>query len=130
MIEDTSFVIDVMKGDEGALDRLENIEARNVPEKLSAITVLELYEGLYRVEDLESEGQLISDVILSKSVVTADADLMRAAGELSGRLISNGVQIDREDCVIAVTALRESEPVLTRNVDHFRRIEGLDVETY
>lgn len=130
MIEDTSFVIDVMKGDEGALDRLESIEARNVPEKLSVITVLELYEGLYRVEDLESERQLISDVILSKSVVTADADLMRAAGELSGRLISDGIQIDREDCVIAVTALRESEPVLTRNVDHFRRIEGLDVETY
>ena len=38
--------------------------------------------------------------------------------------------IDREDCIIAPTALLADEPVVTRNIDHFSRIDGLDVETY
>ncbi len=55
---------------------------------------------------------------------------MRKAGKISGELISRGEEIDREDCIIGATALLNDEPVVTRNSDHFDRIEGLDVETY
>lgn len=46
MIEDTSFIIDIMRGDPDALAYLEIIEKESRPEKTAAITVLELYEAV------------------------------------------------------------------------------------
>lgn len=129
MIEDTTFVIDVLRGDEEALSFLEIIEGENRPEKLSSITVLELYEGFERNGQPE-RGRRALGVLDTKHVVDADETVMRRAGQLSGGLIAEGRQIDREDCIIAATALLQNEPVVTRNVDHFDRIDALDVRTY
>jgi predicted nucleic acid-binding protein len=38
--------------------------------------------------------------------------------------------MDREDCIIGATAALNDEPVVTRNTEHFDRIDGLRVETY
>jgi tRNA(fMet)-specific endonuclease VapC len=130
MIEDTSFIIDILKEETAALDVLEVLEREHRPEKVAAITVLELYEGIQRTPKPAAEKQQVLAVLESKPVVTADYDIMKHAGELSGQLITDGQQIDREDCIIAATALREDEPVVTRNAKHFNRIPDLDIETY
>ena len=130
MIQDTSFLIDVLNGDAEALDVLELIERENRPEKIASITSLELYEGIARSNRPEEEKREVLGVLDSKHVVPADHRIMRQAGEISGTLIKDGKQIDREDCIIAVTAIREGEPVLTRNGSHFERIPNLDVRTY
>lgn len=130
MIQDTSFIIDVLNGDEGALARLDAIEAERRPEKVSAITVLELYEGIVQTDRPGDEQEAVLGVLDSKTILTADAGIMRRAGRLSGELIANGEQIDREDCIIAATALSEGEAVVTRNEGHFERIPQLDVVSY
>lgn len=130
MIEDTSFVIDVLGGDEGALDLLEVLEAENRSEKVSAITALELYEGVTRSSKPDAERARVLRVLDSKHVVAADLGIMQRAGTLSGELINEGERIDREDCVVAATALREGEPVVTRNARHFERIPQVEVRTY
>lgn len=130
MIQDTSFIIDVLDEDADALAKLELLERENRPEKLSAITSLELYEGVRRSNRPADEKEAVLGVLDSKHVIAADHDIMKAAGDLSGTLIEKGAQIDREDCIIAATALTENEPVLTRNASHFERVPNLDVETY
>ncbi len=130
MIQDTTFVVDVIRGDDGALARLDDVESRNRPEKLSAVTVLELYEGIQRSARPGDETQAVLDVLDSKTIVPADHAVMRRAGEISGTLFKSGSPIDREDCVIAATALLEDESVLTRNEAHFHRVQGLDVVSY
>jgi tRNA(fMet)-specific endonuclease VapC len=130
MIEDTTFIIDILNGDEGALARLDAIEGERQPEKVSSITVLELYEGVTRTQKPEKEREQVLSVLDSKAVVPADHGVMRRAGELSGELITDGQQIDREDCIVAATGLQEGEPVLTRNTAHFERIPGLEVVSY
>lgn len=130
MIEDTPFIIDVLNGDEGATGRLEAIERERRPEKVSAITVLELHEGIAQTDRPEAERTKVLSVLDSKTAVPADHGVMRRAGDLSGDLINDGRRIDREDCVVAATALQEGEPVVTRNTDHFDRIPGLEVISY
>lgn len=130
MIQDTSFIIDVLDDDADALAKLELLERENRPEKLSAVTSLELYEGVRRSNKPADEKEAVLGVLDSKHVIAADHDIMKAAGDLSGTLVENGEQIDREDCIIAATALAENEPVLTRNPSHFERVSNLDVETY
>ncbi|MFB6162507.1 MAG: PIN domain-containing protein [Halococcoides sp.] len=129
MIQDPSFIVDVLRDDEDALRRLELIEAESRPQKVAAITVLELYEGVVRSAASSSERRIL-DVLDSKHVIDADQSIARKAGKLSGQLVNRGERIDREDCLIAATAMAEDEPVLTRNVDHFDRVEGLEVLSY
>jgi predicted nucleic acid-binding protein len=130
MIQDTSFIIDVLQDDPDALQYLEYVEAENRPEKVASITLLELYEAVPQLDVPEDRQGKILDVLDTRHVVAADDTAMRKAGKISGELLARGAEIDREDCIIGATALLNDEPVLTRNSDHFERIDGLDVETY
>jgi predicted nucleic acid-binding protein len=130
MIEDTSFIIDLLHEDSDAVDYLKLIEKTNRPEKIASVTVLELYEAVPQLDVPEERKQRIFAVLDTRPTVPADETAMRKAGKISGELLARGEEIDREDCIIGATALLNDEPVLTRNVDHFERIDGLAVETY
>lgn len=130
MIEDTSFIIDILHDDPDAFAYLDRIEKANRPEKVASITVLELYEAVPQLDVPEERQRKILDVLDTRHTVVADETVARKAGKISGPLRSRGKTIDREDCLIGATALLHDEPVVTRNEDHFERIDGLDVETY
>jgi len=130
MIEDTSFIIDVLHSDPDALQYLDIIERESRPEKLASITVLELYEAVPQLSVPEDRQRKILDVLDTRHIVAGDEAVMRKAGKISGELRSRGQEIDREDCIIGATALLTDEPVVTRNGDHFDRIDDLEVETY
>ncbi len=78
----------------------------------------------------ESKQQRILDTLETKHIVSADHTVMRKAGKLSGELQNNSEQIEREDCIIAATALFNDEPVITRNTKHFERVDGLEIRSY
>lgn len=130
MIEDTSFIIDVLHNDSDALAYLEIIEKERRPEKVAAITVLELYEAVPQLDIPDKRQQKILDVLDTRHTIAADETIMRKAGKISGTLRSRGEQIDREDCLIGATALLTDEPVVTRNREHFARIDDLTVKSY
>lgn len=130
MIQDTSFIVDLLRGDDDATRLLEILEKEGRPQKVSSATVLELYEGVARSQAPAAKADRILDVLDTKHVMSADHTVMRKAGKLSGELITRGERIEREDCVIAATAVLTDEPVVTRNVDHFERVDGLDVRSY
>jgi tRNA(fMet)-specific endonuclease VapC len=130
VILDTAFVIDVMDGDDDAISAYEEYEDTREQQYLASITVLELYEGIVRVMNSDAERRKVRAVIDTKPVIPADQVVMKKAGTVSGQLITEGDQIDREDCVIAATAVIEEEAIVTRNVDHFERIGGIEVRSY
>ena len=90
MIEDTSFIIDVLHGDPDALQYLTLIENANRPEKVSSITVLELYEAVPQLAIPEQRQRKILDVLDTRHIVDADETVMRKAGKISGELIARG----------------------------------------
>ncbi|WP_312908302.1 type II toxin-antitoxin system VapC family toxin [Natronosalvus caseinilyticus] len=130
MIQDTSFIIDLLRGDENAKRILDIVEKESRPQKVSSVTVLELYEGVARSQAPETKRERILDVLETKHVVSADQAVMRKAGKLSGELINGGRRIEREDCIIAATALLNDEPIITRNTKHFNRVDDLEVQSY
>lgn len=130
MILDTSFLIDVMRGDGDAVEELKKVESSQIQQKVASITILELYEGVERTLTSTEEKEKVERVLGSKPVVSGDASVMERAGRLSGQLRDDGEQIDREDCIVASTALKEGEPVLTGNDKHFKRIDGIEIRTY
>jgi predicted nucleic acid-binding protein len=130
MILDTAFVVDVMKNDSDAVERYELLERERVQQKLSSMTLFELYHGIERSMSARGERKQVLDVLDTKQIVPADAPVMRKAGRLHGRLGNDGIAIGESDCIIAATATVHDEPVLTRNVDHFDRVDAVEVRTY
>ena len=63
-------------------------------------------------------------------VLPSTAEVSWHYGRAFRHLHDNGQLIGANDLWIAATALAYRMPVVTRNVDHFRRVPGLEVESY
>ena len=129
MLLDTTFLIDLMNGDTGAVEKARELETDLVQQRPSAMTLFELYYGAARSNQSDAEREKIARVLESKPVYPADSAVMRKAGRLSGELTNDGNTVGDGDVIIGATADVLEEPVLTRNVDDFERL-GVDVETY
>lgn len=130
MLLDASFLIDLLRGDSGAIATARELEENLVQQRLSSMTLFELYYGVARSNQSEREREKVENVLASKPVHPADTAVMRKAGRLSGELANDGDTVDDGDLIIGATADVVGEPVLTRNVDDFERIGTVDVETY
>jgi len=126
---DTSFLIDLMDGDEGAVEKARELESDLVQQRLSAMTLFELYYGIARATDSDAERETVEDILASKPIHPADTAVMRKAGRLSGELQNDGSPVGDGDVIIGATADVVEEPVLTRNVDDFERLD-VGIETY
>lgn len=130
MIVDTNVVIRILQGDERAIEEVARIESNHGSLHISTVTEFELYHSLKRVTNTEERLAQINAVLDSKPTYSADSAVMQKAGRLDGKLAANGEAIGMGDTIIAATALIHEEPVLTENVSHFERIDGLTVESY
>ncbi|MFB6202530.1 MAG: type II toxin-antitoxin system VapC family toxin [Halorhabdus sp.] len=129
MLLDTSFLIDLMNGDEEAVEKAREFERDLVQQRLSAMTLFDLYYGIARATDSASERETVEDVLASKPVSPADTAVMRKAGRLAGDLQNDGTPVGDGDVIIGATADILEEPVLTRNVADFDRLD-VETETY
>jgi hypothetical protein len=129
VILDTSFLIDLMNGDEDAVAKATELEENLVQQRLSSMTLYELFYGIARATDSEAERTDVENVLASKPIHPADTAVMKKAGRLSGTLQNEGRPVGDGDVIVGATADVIEEPVLTRNVDEFERL-NVDVETY
>ncbi len=130
MILDTSFIIDVMKKNEKAMEKLKEIISAGDTQIITAPTIFELYSGVLQSDKPDEEKHRILYTLSHMVSWHLDPSGAERGGEINGKLIKAGEQIDAIDCMIAGIALTCGEKILTRNVKHFSRILGLKVETY
>jgi tRNA(fMet)-specific endonuclease VapC len=130
MILDTTFILDVMNGDERALERQIQLSESGESVRVGSPTIFELWTGIACSLYPETEKIKVATVLTQFDVINLNRISAEKSGEINGSLIKNGVKIDPEDAMIAGIAMLENETVLTRNVKHFSRINGLRIETY
>lgn len=131
MILDTTFVEDIAREDPDALAKADELARNGIPERLSVMTVYELYWGVGYVDAPQREKDRIDAVLGTKEQYEVTPEIARKAGRFAGALSSEGRSIDDPgDELIGATGVVHDEPVLTNNTDHFERIPGLEVETY
>jgi tRNA(fMet)-specific endonuclease VapC len=129
MILDSTFLIDVLRGNADVSALIEEIDATGTP-FVSAVTVMELHEGIHLADSTDAERSRVSELLTGINERPFDRACAMQAGEINARLVSAGEPIDGTDVMIAATAIVNDQPVVTRNTDHFERVEGLDVVTY
>ena len=130
MIFDTSFLIDIMNGNQAALSKVDEIESNGIIQVVPAMTLQELYIGVRASELPEDERRKIEVVIETRPIVPTSEEIARKAGKIDGQLRKEGRPINVGDATIGATGIVRDEPVVTGDLDHFERIPDLNVETY
>jgi predicted nucleic acid-binding protein len=126
---DTSFLIDLMNGDADAIEKARELETELVQQRISSMTLFELYYGIARATESKAEREMVEGVLASKPIHPADTAVMRKAGRIAGELRNEGTPVGDGDVIIAATAAVVDEPVLTRNVEDFERLD-VEIESY
>lgn len=129
MILDSTFVNDVIREEDAAMNRLAELSEAGARVALSALTVFEVGIGLYGDAAQYREG--FEEQVDGLAVVPVGERDARRAWAVQHDLLDRGERIGARDVLIAGTALESADPrVLTRNTDEFARVEGLAVESY
>lgn len=130
MIFDTSFIIDVMRKDEKAINKLHEIIKKREPQLITSPTMFELFSGLARSQKPAREKNKIMKILKDQLVLHLDNDSAEKAGEIDGTLIKDGNRIGPIDSMISGIALVKKEKVLTRNKKDFEKVKSLEIEVY
>ncbi|MCP1716264.1 putative nucleic acid-binding protein [Methanocalculus alkaliphilus] len=126
---DTSFIIDLIRHEPGALKVLEMIEQEGLTPATTPITILELFRGAYlssSPEKNKKEIEAITEHLLHQNIVEETYGVF---GALSARLRGDGRPVGDFDELIAAIALCYDGEIVTRD-HHFERIPGLVVRRY
>lgn len=130
MIADTSFIIDLMRKRDSALEKLSKIEMKKENQRTTSLTVFELATGIEMSDWPEKEKLKVEELLQMFSIIDFKNIHAYRAGLELGKLYKEGKPIDPVDAQISGIALVEKEIIVTRNVKHFERIEGLKIESY
>ena len=128
LILESTFVIDLERAHQrgvpgGAVAFLEqNQDARLY---LPFVVAGEIASGISMRERARWEAFLAPFYVLPPT-----PDVSWQFGRAFRHLRDNGNLIGSNDLWIAATGLAYEMPVVTRNVEHFRRVPGLEVESY
>ena len=97
---------------------------------ISIIVLGELEWGAWCSDRMEQSFAAIRDFADGVQVVELDADVARQYGRLRAHLRSIGRPIGPNDLWIAAHALALDLPLVTHNLAEFRRVPGLETETW
>ncbi|HSF16120.1 MAG TPA: type II toxin-antitoxin system VapC family toxin [Vicinamibacteria bacterium] len=128
MILDTTVLVDLQRElrhqePGAATDLLERYA--DEPVSIAFVTWMEFAEG-YEDSRREDCERFLSPF----PVLWPDIEVSWEASRIARRLSAEGRAIGDHDAWIGALGLRFDRPVVTRNEEHFRRVEGLDVRSY
>ena len=126
---DTSFLVDFLRGNPALEVVLDEWEATNERVTISAPALAEVASGA-ELEKTGRERKLV-EKICSRFVVLplTEGSAMRA-GRIDAELTQAGEMIGLLDSMIAAVVMEHEEVLVTRNLGHFERIQGLQIQGY
>ncbi|MBI3990405.1 MAG: type II toxin-antitoxin system VapC family toxin [candidate division NC10 bacterium] len=122
VVLDTDVVIDFLNGKEPSVGVVRTLIEVNKA-FITAINAYELWAGAKAITLKRGLDDLFEDI----GCLPLTLDAAKRAGEVTVRLRQQGMEIGVGDSLIAGICLSLDLPLITRNVEHFRRVKGLKV---
>jgi len=117
----TNFLIDLLRGKAGISEIADSFDNP----KTTTINAFELYYGANRSAKPEKSVLEISSLLKTIDVLDFDKSAAQKAADIHAELMNSGKPVDIMDVLIAGIVLTNKEELVTRNIDHFNRIQGL-----
>lgn len=121
---DTDWAVHHLNGVEEVRSRLAELRPHGLG--LSTISLAELYEGVYYSRDPQRSQQQLEAFLSSVAVLGVSKEICQVFGRQRGFLRQKGLLISDFDLLIAATCLHHDLTLLTNNLRHFQRVEGLE----
>ena len=98
--------------------------------KTTIINVFELYFGARLSAKQEENISNINTLLKSIKIIDFDRYAAAKAADIHAKLKNAGKYIDILDVLVAGIVIVNNEELVTRNLDHFRRIPGLKCSSW
>ena len=124
---DTDIVIFLLRGQKGIARHLATIEPNHI--FVSEVTVAELEYGNYCSGRYEENQEILKLFLSSVNILPFSKSIALYAKERY-RLRKIGQSIEDFDLLIGCTAVSEKLVMITNNIRHYSRIEGIQIEKW
>ncbi len=126
MIADSTIIIDFLRNKKNAIDALSKTPVLYT----TAINVFEVMTGIYFLNK-KRHAEILNALLTRMIILPLDRKSSLKAAKISADLFSKGLPIEATDCLIAGIALANGvTKIITANISHFSRIQGVEVITY
>jgi len=98
--------------------------------KVSVISMMELYYGAFKSERTAGNLTKVRKIERHLEVLPVSIEIAETIGMLKSDMESRGTRLDDFDLIIASSALAHNLILVTNNIRHFERIEGLKIENW
>ena len=94
------------------------------------INAAELFKGAYMSRYMDENLKKVRGVLSRLDLLEFNITASDIYGQITSELERKGELVGEMDALIASIALAHNERILTKNVRHFGRIKGLEVEEW
>ena len=130
IIVDTDFLSDYLAKKPKAKRTIYNLLKEGLYIITTVITVSELYFGCNRRKWGQRRIKTLKKLITSIKVIDFTLEHAKEYGRLRASLVDKGQDIGFADTAIAAIAKNDDIPILTANIRHFERLDGLKIRPY
>lgn len=124
---DTCVCISIFRNEGNVRETIRKIGTKNC--YISEITVAELYFGLAKSSEKQRKMEDIREVQRLFRVIPVYSSF-KEYGEIRQTLEHTGLRVDQFDLLIGATAIHHKMTLVTSNLKHFERIQGLEIENW
>jgi tRNA(fMet)-specific endonuclease VapC len=125
---DTDTCVFYLKNTEPVVSAVNKVRQEELA--ISQITLAELQFGAFNSTQIEKNLQRVDYLERSLSVIPLDSAITREFAQQKARLRKEGMKLDDFDLLIGATALINRLTLVTNNVRHFERLDGLTLENW
>ena len=123
-------MVALLRGDSSAADYIGDLESREIPTATTPVNAYELFVGAWRSTRSEVNLREAAGLLRDLPILSYDIDAAFQIARIHSALSRRGELIGVEDEFIAGIAVRYGEPLVTRNLSHFRKVPGLDAVSW
>lgn len=128
---DSDFIIDFLRGQKEAIDKLEQINNENRDIVTTSINSLEIFVGIIELDGISSNRiEKTREFFDNLNILDFDHIAAEKSANIMNTLKKSGTSIGIKDSLIAGIVLSNNVTLLTRNIKHFERVSGLIIESW
>ncbi|MBI5072672.1 type II toxin-antitoxin system VapC family toxin [Candidatus Woesearchaeota archaeon] len=122
---DTNIVINFFRKDINTLEKMKDLEEKQVTVVINPVVLCELFRGVHLAEEQKNASELVEKFLKSVGAIEFTEQAARTYGKIYAELKKAGKQTQEFDLMIASICIAHNAVLVTRNKKDFVHIKDL-----
>ena len=126
---DTDTISYFFKGDQNVINKVDTYLLNFGYVNISVITYYEVMNGLH-YKDARKQMERFKNFLDFNNVIPMTLESAKISAQITAKMKKNGNFIGHNDVLIAGIALENDFVLITNNINHFSRIDNLEIDNW